>query len=113
METVLSLDDIVDLGCGQHLKELHVITLSDATLFELEFIALLHSLPTGLLVSRLVLTQLLHLLIDDALLTLHLTIDGEELGCLIGSEIGLRRHKLLKSGLELLGRELLLLFSAD
>ena len=88
-----------------------MITLTDALLLEFEFVALLNSLPTCFLVGGLVFTQFLHLLIDCALLTLHLTVDGEELRCLVGCETGLLSDKLLEIGLELLRRELLLLFS--
>ena len=88
-----------------------MITLADAFLLEFEFIALLHCLATGFLIGRLVLAKLLHLLIDDALLALHLAIEGEELSSLVGSKASLLSDELLKIGLELLWRELLLLFS--
>ena len=54
VELVLGNDHIVDLGGRKHLEELIMISLYDATLLQLQLIALLYGLLTSSLVGRLV-----------------------------------------------------------
>ena len=107
METGLGTKDLIDLRGGDHTKELLVVILMKTDLLEFEFIAPLDGLTTRGLVRGLVLAQLFHLLVDDTLFLLHLTIEREELSALLGREPCLLGDKLLEVGLEFLRREFL------
>ena len=111
METILGLDDIIDLRGGQHAEELVVIGLLDVLQLNLIDIALLHALLTLGLIDGLDLALLLDLTLDGALLLVHLTKQREELGGLFRRETGLLGDKLLHLRLELLRGELLRLVS--
>ncbi len=103
VELGLCDDDVVHLRGGKHFKELVVVSLNDTSLFQLQFVALLYCLLDGGLISRFVPAQVLHLIPDGTLLLLHLPVEGEELGNLLGGELGFFGNKLLHVGLELLG----------
>ena len=107
METGLGTKDLIDLRGGDHTKELLVVILMKTDLLEFEFIAPLDGLTTRGLVRGLVLAQLFHLLVDDTLFLLHLTIERKELSALLGREPCLLGDKLLEVGLEFLRREFL------
>lgn len=105
--TVLSPDDVKDLRGRYHTKELVVIGLLDLLQLQLHLVMLLdQALATGI-VGGLHTAFLAHLPEDGTLLLLHLAVDGEELGALVGCQSGLLGDKLLHLSLELLGRELL------
>ena len=107
MEAILGLDDIIDLGGGQHAEELVVIGLLDVLQLNLIDIALLHALLTLSLIDGFDLALLLDLTLDGALLLVHLTKQREELGGLFRRETGFLGDKLLHLRLELLRGELL------
>lgn len=103
MELVLSKNDAIDLLGWEHAEELVVIALQDLLQLYLLTVALLDSLLEGSLIGRLALTRLLHLIINLALLLLHLPVEREEPLGFLGRELCLLRDILLHIGLELLG----------
>ena len=107
MKAILSAKHIEDLRGREDGEELIVISLLNLLQLQLHLITLLHQLLTTGIVGGFYTTFLPHLSEDGTLLLLHLTVDGEELGSLIGSEVGLLGNELLHLSLELLGRELL------
>ena len=107
VETVLGTNHIEDLRGGEDGEELVVIGLLDLLQLQLHLIVLLHQFLAAGIVGGLDTALLPHLSEDGPLLLLHLTVDGEELGSLIGSEVGLLGDELLHLGLKLLRREFL------
>ena len=71
MELVLSEDDPIDFLGREDAEEFVVIALQHLLQLYLLTVALLDSLLEGSLVSRLVLTSLLHLIIKKPLLSYH------------------------------------------
>ena len=113
MELVLGEDDTIDFLGREDAEEFVVIALQHLLQLYLLTVALLDSLLEGSLVSRLVLTSLLHLIINLALLLLHLPIEREEFLGFLRRELCLFRDILLHIGLELLRRELLGIMSTN
>ena len=113
MELVFGEDDTIDFLGREDAEEFVVIALQHLLQLYLLTVALLDSLLEGSLVSRLVLTSLLHLIINLALLLLHLPIEREEFLGFLGRELCLFRDILLHIGLELLRRELLGIMSTN
>ena len=113
MELVLGEDDPIDFLGREDAEEFVVIALQHLLQLYLLTVALLDSLLEGSLVSRLVLTSLLHLIINLALLLLHLPIEREEFLGFLRRELCLFRDILLHIGLELLRRELLGIMSTN
>ena len=113
MKFVLGENDAIDFLGWEHAEELVVIALQNLLQLYLLTVALLDSLLEGSLVSRLVLTSLLHLIINLALLLLHLPIEREEFLGFLRRELCLFRDILLHIGLELLRRELLGIMSTN
>ena len=113
MELVFGEDDTIDFLGREDAEEFVVIALQHLLQFYLLTVALLDSLLEGSLVSRLVLTSLLHLIINLALLLLHLPIEREEFLGFLRRELCLFRDILLHIGLELLRRELLGIMSTN
>ena len=103
MELVLSKNDAIDLLGWEHAEELVVIALQNLLQLYLLTVALLDSLLEGSLIGRLTLTRLLHLIINLALLLLHLPVEREEPLGFLGRELCLLRDILLHIGPELLG----------
>ena len=113
MELVFGEDDTIDFLGREDAEEFVVIALQHLLQLYLLTVALLDSLLEGSLVSRLVLTSLLHLIINLALLLLHLPIEREEFLGFLRRELCLFRDILLHIGLELLRRELLGIMSTN
>ena len=113
MELVFGEDDTIDFLGREDAEEFVVIALQHLLQFYLLTVALLDSLLKGSLVSRLVLTSLLHLIINLALFLLHLPVEREEFLGFLGRELCLFRDILLHIGLELLRRELLGIMSTN
>ena len=113
MELVFGEDDTIDFLGREDAEEFVVIALQHLLQFYLLTVALLDSLLEGSLVSRLVLTSLLHLIINLALFLLHLPVEREEFLGFLGRELCLFRDILLHIGLELLRRELLGIMSTN
>lgn len=113
MELVLGEDDPIDFLGREDAEEFVVIALQHLLQLYLLTVALLDSLLEGNLVGRLVLTSLLHLIINLALLLLHLPVEREEFLGFLGRELCLFRDILLHIGLELLRRELLGIMSTN
>ena len=113
MELVLSEDDPIDFLGREDAEEFVVIALQHLLQLYLLTVALLDSLLEGSLVSRLVLTSLLHLIINLALFLLHLPVEREEFLGFLRRELCLFRDILLHIGLELLRRELLGIMSTN
>ena len=113
MELVLGEDDTIDFLGREDAEEFVVIALQHLLQFYLLTVALLDSLLEGSLVSRLVLTSLLHLIINLALFLLHLPVEREEFLGFLRRELCLFRDILLHIGLELLRRELLGIMSTN
>ena len=103
MEFVLGKNDAIDFLGWEHAEELVVIALQNLLQLYLLTVALLDSLLEGSLIGRLALTRLLHLIINLALLLLHLPVEREEPLGFLGCELCLLRDILLHIGLELLG----------
>lgn len=113
MELVFGEDDPIDFLGREDAEEFVVIALQHLLQLYLLTVALLDSLLEGNLVGRLVLTSLLHLIINLALLLLHLPVEREEFLGFLGRELCLFRDILLHIGLELLRRELLGIMSTN
>ena len=113
MELVLGEDDTIDFLGREDAEEFVVIALQHLLQLYLLTVALLDSLLEGSLVSRLVLTSLLHLIINLALFLLHLPVEREEFLGFLRRELCLFRDILLHIGLELLRRELLGIMSTN
>ena len=113
MELVFGEDDTIDFLGREDAEEFVVIALQHLLQLYLLTVALLDSLLEGSLVSRLVLTSLLHLIINLALLLLHLPVEREEFLGFLRRELCLFRDILLHIGLELLRRELLGIMSTN
>ena len=113
MELVFGEDDTIDFLGREDAEEFVVIALQHLLQLYLLTVALLDSLLKGSLVSRLVLTSLLHLIINLALFLLHLPVEREEFLGFLGRELCLFRDILLHIGLELLRRELLGIMSTN
>ena len=113
MELVLGEDDPIDFLGREDAEEFVVIALQHLLQLYLLTVALLDSLLEGSLVSRLVLTSLLHLIINLALFLLHLPVEREEFLGFLRRELCLFRDILLHIGLELLRRELLGIMSTN
>ena len=113
MELVFGEDDTIDFLGREDAEEFVVIALQHLLQLYLLTVALLDSLLEGNLVGRLVLTSLLHLIINLALLLLHLPIEREEFLGFLRRELCLFRDILLHIGLELLRRELLGIMSTN
>ena len=113
MELVLGEDDPIDFLGKEDAEEFVVIALQHLLQLYLLTVALLDSLLEGSLVSRLVLTSLLHLIINLALFLLHLPVEREEFLGFLRRELCLFRDILLHIGLELLRRELLGIMSTN
>ena len=113
MELVFGEDDTIDFLGREDAEEFVVIALQHLLQLYLLTVALLYSLLEGSLVSRLVLTSLLHLIINLALLLLHLPVEREEFLGFLRRELCLFRDILLHIGLELLRRELLGIMSTN
>ena len=113
MELVFGEDDTIDFLGREDAEEFVVIALQHLLQLYLLTVALLDSLLEGSLVSRLVLTSLLHLIINLALFLLHLPVEREEFLGFLRRELCLFRDILLHIGLELLRRELLGIMSTN
>ena len=113
MELVFGEDDTIDFLGREDAEEFVVIALQHLLQLYLLTVALLDSLLEGSLVCRLVLTSLLHLIINLALFLLHLPIEREEFLGFLRRELCLFRDILLHIGLELLRRELLGIMSTN
>ena len=113
MELVFCEDDTIDFLGREDAEEFVVIALQHLLQLYLLTVALLDSLLEGSLVSRLVLTSLLHLIINLALFLLHLPVEREEFLGFLRRELCLFRDILLHIGLELLRRELLGIMSTN
>ena len=113
MELVFGEDDTIDFLGREDAEEFVVIALQHLLQFYLLTVALLDSLLKGSLVNRLVLTSLLHLIINLALFLLHLPVEREEFLGFLRRELCLFRDILLHIGLELLRRELLGIMSTN
>ena len=113
MELVFGEDDTIDFLGREDAEEFVVIALQHLLQLYLLTVALLDSLLEGSLVGRLALTRLLHLIINLALLLLHLPIEREEFLGFLRRELCLFRDILLHIGLELLRRELLGIMSTN
>ena len=109
MVIILGLDDIKNLRGRHHAEELVVIGLLDTLQLQFHLIALLDHLLTGSLISRFDPHIITHLVIERALLLLHLPEKGEESGSLLRCETSLLGDILLQISLVLLWRESLLL----
>ena len=113
MELVFGEDDTIDFLGREDAEEFVVIALQHLLQLYLLTVALLDSLLEGSLIGRFVLTRLLHLIINLALLLLHLPIEREEFLGFLRRELCLFRDILLHIGLELLRRELLGIMSTN
>lgn len=103
--TVLSPDDVKDLRGRYHTKELVVIGLLDALQLQLYLIVLLNHFLTSCFVGRFDPDILTHLVIECALLLLHLSQKREESGSLLGRQTSFLGDILFQIGLILLRRE--------
>ena len=109
METVFSVQYVIELGGRKYAEELVMIRLLDTFQFQIILVTLTNSLLTTFLIGRFTPPQLALTFIDSTLLCLHFFVNRKELGCLLRGQKSLFRDKLLKVSLKLLRRELLLL----